>query len=52
MIKKCTCQNQGQDDLHGRGQRVFNEVKYPNGSAEIRCTVCGKVEKLTSEKGK
>lgn len=42
MIKKCTCKHKGQDDLHGEGNRVHNEVRGRGaaGSAVYRCTVC------------
>lgn len=39
MIMRCTCDHKGQDALHGRGMRVFNE-RTNNKAA--RCTVCGK----------
>ena len=37
MIIGCTCSHDGQDKLHGKGQRVHNTCK--NG---YRCTVCSK----------
>ncbi len=38
FIAKCTCIHEGQDKIHGRGNRVFNLGK----SAEKgKCTVCG-----------
>jgi hypothetical protein len=49
MIKLCTCEHKGQDRLHGRGMRVFNECKGQAGRADdgerkaLRCTVCGKM---------
>jgi hypothetical protein len=36
-IKRCTCDNEGQDKLHGRGLRAHNETANGNW----RCTVCG-----------
>lgn len=39
-VMTCSCDNPGQNKLHGKGQRVFNEVKTNNG-IEYRCTVCG-----------
>ena len=42
-IKSCTCFNDGQDKLHGRGMRVFNPYKAKDGKTiNYRCTVCGK----------
>ena len=35
MILKCTCKHKEQDELHGKGKRVFN--KTTNG---YKCTVC------------
>ena len=40
MILKCSCKNEHQDKLHGKGRRVHN--KTAKGS--YRCTVC-KTEK-------
>lgn len=43
MIQKCTCKHDGQDKLHGNGNRVFNLTgKGPVGVKVYRCTVCGK----------
>lgn len=42
MIKTCTCNHKGQDELYGEGKRVFNLTQ--KGKAEVkiyRCTVCG-----------
>lgn len=36
-VKKCTCKNEGQDALYGKGNRLCNE--FAKG---FRCTVCGK----------
>jgi rubrerythrin len=49
MVKQCNCENQGQDKIHGNKNRVFNEVKKPNG-VEYRCTVCGYTSKSTPVK--
>ena len=32
----CTCKHEGQDKIHGKGRRVFNE-----GKGTYTCTVCG-----------
>jgi len=36
-VKPCTCQNAGQDKLHGKGNRVFNQT----AGGDYTCTVCG-----------
>jgi len=40
MIKECTCKNDYQDAMYGKGYRVFNPA-----AANNRCTVCGKKDK-------
>lgn len=43
IVKKCSCRNDGQDALHGKGNRVFNPFKSKDGKSTLyRCTVCGK----------
>lgn len=44
MIKNCTCSNEFQDKLYGKGKRVMNECA--KGTA-CRCTVCSKVYPLS-----
>lgn len=39
MIKKCICDNKGQDQLHGFGNRVCNK----NKDGGYRCTVCCRI---------
>lgn len=47
-IRHCTCEHAAQDKMHGRGMRVFNSmVKAPDGQP-WRCTVCGRVEKVSA----
>jgi len=43
-IKKCTCNNKFQDQIHGKGMRVANECKSTKDATrkKFRCTVCGK----------
>lgn len=45
MIERCVdaCANKAhtQDQLHGQGNRVLNEVPKKDGTVETRCTVCG-----------
>ncbi len=47
MIKMCTCAHPGQDKLHGKNRRVYNEST--KGSS---CTVCGKEAGSSSIKKK
>ena len=43
MILKCTCENEGQDRLHGKQNRVMNKTRIKCGDKYLyRCTVCGK----------
>lgn len=43
MIKTCTCQHPGQDEIHGKGKRVVNQTAKTTGTQKVyRCTVCGK----------
>ena len=37
---KCSDKPHTQDELHGKGNRVFNEIKGVQYT-EYRCTVCG-----------
>lgn len=44
-VKKCTCQNEYQDNKYGKGMRVHNPVKQKtSGPKQYRCTVCGDVK--------
>lgn len=40
MILTCTCKNEQQDKIHGKGKRVYNEATQN----KYRCTVCGNVK--------
>jgi len=41
MIMKCTCKHTFQDELYGKGNRVFNRTRKKDGERFIyRCTVC------------
>jgi len=42
VIMKCTCKHVGQDQLHGKGNRVFNLM----ADGKARCTVCGKMKEV------
>lgn len=46
MILKCTCIHKDQDELHGKGNRVYNVLKTP----AARCTVCGKERNVDKPK--
>ena len=39
LVRKCSCEHDAQDQMHGKGRRVWNETY--NG---YRCTACGKSE--------
>lgn len=41
LVRKCSCEHDAQDQMHGKGQRVWNETH--NG---YRCTACGKSESV------
>lgn len=45
MIKLCACQHPGQDKLHGKWMRVFNQTRQaePEKDRKWRCTVCGRL---------
>ena len=38
-LVKCTCINETQDELYGKGNRMANEMR----SGQLRCTVCSTV---------
>lgn len=45
-IVKCTCQNEYQDKVYGKGNRVANPVDKSKVNGKVqhyRCTVCKKV---------
>lgn len=42
-IFKCTCEHEGQDQMYGKFNRVFNEMET---TGKFRCTVCGKEIKI------
>lgn len=43
MKFKCTCENVGQDSIHGEHMRVANKTAKTVGSKPVyKCTVCGK----------
>jgi hypothetical protein len=40
LVRSCSCSNEGQDALYGKGQRVMNETA--DNPPKKRCTVCKK----------
>lgn len=50
MIYKitCKCKHAYQDKMYGSGVRVANPTskKYPDGTIDVRCTVCGGMQKI------
>lgn len=38
MILNCNCKNEYQDKQHGKGKRIFNEMKKTDNL--YKCTVC------------
>lgn len=48
---KCQCQHEQQDKMHGQGVRVANRTaKGDKDSSEARCTVCGKIHRVSNER--
>lgn len=44
--RKCTCNSEFQDELYGKGIRLFNTCGDNKGKiTEYRCTVCGREQK-------
>lgn len=39
---KCSCKSEFQDQLYGKGIRLFNECISGSKVTGYRCTVCGK----------
>ena len=50
MIKKCICEHKHQDQIHGKGRRVMNEIKVSRPGdpplPAVRCTVCKKTWRM------
>ena len=41
IVKPCDCQHEGQNKLHGKQMRVWNQIKTAQGAKnKYRCTVC------------
>lgn len=41
-VKVCKCKHEGQDQLHGKQQRVHNPT-----AKGLKCTVCGDVKQYS-----
>lgn len=46
-ILACSCSHDGQDKLHGKGQRVHNLCRKDGKATGWRCTVCTSVKSTT-----
>lgn len=44
QCKSCSSKPHSQDELHGKGKRVFNEHFNKNKAQVLRCTRCGHEE--------
>lgn len=44
MIYPCSCPHPTQDEIHGKGRRVYNI-----GKTAAKCTVCKKEVQLTAQ---
>jgi hypothetical protein len=42
QIFTCTCSNEFQDGLYGKGKRVANKRGGKSANASYRCSICGK----------
>ena len=41
-VFKCVCQHEGQDEIYGKGMRLFNARGKEEKLDGYRCTVCGR----------
>jgi hypothetical protein len=40
-VKRCTCKNEQQDEIYGKGYRLWNHAPSKNSKPRrYRCTVC------------
>lgn len=44
-VLKCSCKNEGQDKIYGKGYRLHNTCKKGTSGTGFRCTVCKNVNK-------
>jgi len=42
-VSSCGKKPRSQDQLHGQGNRVFNEQPAKDGQQAFKCTVCGAI---------
>lgn len=50
-LVQCSCKHEQQDKMYGAGVRVANATaKQDKDSVEVRCTVCGKTQRVSSSK--
>ena len=50
VVVKCLCKNEFQDKTYGEGMRVATVTAKQNDvskTADVRCTVCGKVHTVS-----
>lgn len=41
IVRPCTCTNEGQDELYGKGNRLWNHASGKGSKPKrYRCTVC------------
>ena len=54
MILFCSCNDETQDEMHGKGSRVHNPVKkkYPHERQKWRCAKCLDIKEGPEEEGK
>lgn len=45
MVKRCDCENEYQDKMYGKGNRIHNLTKV----GAYRCSICTKVKSGGSE---
>jgi len=46
MIAKCKCENDYQDSMYGKKNRIHNST---GKAMDIRCTVCGTINKMKED---
>lgn len=54
MIMKCLCSHEQQDQMYGKGMRIFNACAGKT-NVKYRCTVCKhekELDQTSKEKGK
>jgi hypothetical protein len=47
IIKPCTCIHENADKIHGKNNRVWNQMKTaPGAKSKYRCTICLKEQEF------